>query len=154
MSISSSRVLKWFSNRPNGAREPFREMDFLIVSRRFGLLIVEAKAAKIALQGKGGGKSSNLNTVHDAYFEQAKTLEDELTHFLAEAPLTCKHMAAYQIGSAVWFPFSQPWPRDEKSTKGVPNMLILDSVDLERPQAGIERTFAYLGLADRLGVAQ
>jgi len=141
--------LKWFSNRPNGAREPFREMDFLIVSRRYGLLIVEAKAAKIALQGKGGGKSSNLNTAHDAYFEQAKTLEDELTHFLAEAPLTCKHMAAYQIGSAVWFPFSQPWPRDEKSTRGVPNMLILDSVDLERPQAGIERTFAYLGLTDR-----
>ena len=50
--------LKWFSNRPNGAREPFREMDFLIVSRRFGLLIVEAKAAKIALQGKGGARAA------------------------------------------------------------------------------------------------
>ena len=67
--------VKWFSTNPNGGHQPFREMDFLIVSRRYGLLIVEAKAAKISLQGRGG---SHLNTISDAYFGQAKTLEDEI----------------------------------------------------------------------------
>jgi hypothetical protein len=138
--------VKWFSTTPNGAHQPFREMDFLIVSRRRGLLILEAKAAKIALSTERKNKSAaNLNVVHDAYFDQARTLEDELTHFLLSAPLTCQHMASYRIGSAVWFPFSQPWPHDEKTTRGVPNKLILDSADLVNPEAGILRAFDYLG---------
>jgi hypothetical protein len=138
--------VKWFSTQENGGSQPYREMDFLIVSRRHGLLIVEAKAAKIALStGRGVRNATNLNVVHDAYFDQAKTLEDELTRFLAEAPLTSRHMASYRIGAAVWFPFSQPWPRDDRTTRGVPNTLILDSVDLGDPGAGLLRVYDYLG---------
>jgi UvrD-like helicase family protein/schlafen family protein len=135
--------VKWFATNLHGGNQPVREMDFLIVSRRHGLLIIEAKSAEIALETRRGVK---LDEVHKAYFEQAKTLEMELAHFLAEAPLTCQHMASYRAGSAVWFPFSQhPWPRDEKNTRGVPNPLIFDSVDLANPTAAVERAFAYLG---------
>jgi hypothetical protein len=135
--------VKWFSTNPNGGHQPFREMDFLIVSRRYGLLIVEAKAAKISLQGRGG---SHLNTISDAYFGQAKTLEVELTHFLLSAPLTCEHMASYRVGSAVWFPFSQhEWPHDERDTRKVPNTLILDCAALDNPEDALNRVFDYLG---------
>jgi hypothetical protein len=138
--------VKWFSTHPNGAHQPFREMDFLIVSRRHGLLIVEAKAAKIALPTRDSRSAHNLNVIREAYFDQAKTLENELTHFLLNAPLTCKHMASYRIGSAVWFPFSQhPWPRDEQATRKAPNKLILDSLDLRDPETGLLRVFEYLG---------
>jgi hypothetical protein len=134
--------VKWFATQPNGGNQPVREMDFLIVSRRHGLLIIEAKSAELAL---GVKRNSKLDEARKAYFEQARTLEQELAHFLAEAPLTCAHMASYRAGSAVWFPFTpQPWPRDDKTTKGVPNPLILDSVDLQDPTAAIERAFAYL----------
>src|SRR2546421_2648830 len=140
--------VKWFAPQSNGGNQPVREMDFLIASRRHGLLIVEAKSAEIALATGRGAKNGNNHhdEIHRAYFKQAKTLEKELAHFLAEAPLTCQHMASYRAGSAVWFPFSQqPWPRDSKATKSVPNTLILDGDDLEDPTAAIERVFAYLG---------
>jgi len=137
--------LKWFSTSPTGGYQPFREMDFLIVSRRHGLLIVEAKGTPIALPQGRIRSGPNLNVVGEAY-TQARSLEDELTHFLSEAPLTCTHMAAYRIGSAIWFPFTQhPWPRDDQSTKKAPNSLILDSTDLQQPEAGILRAFEYLG---------
>jgi hypothetical protein len=111
------------------------------------LLIVEAKAAKIALPTERGAKNTpNLNVVSEAYFTQAKTLEDELAHFLLNAPLTSQHMASYRIGSAVWFPFSQhQWPHDAHDTRKVPNNLILDCADLKNPEAGLLRVFAYLG---------
>jgi hypothetical protein len=142
--------VKWFAPLPNGALQPAREMDFLIVSRHHGLLVVETKSAKIALStGRGVvglGGAANLNAVGDA-FEQAEKLEQELTHVLLSAPHTCKHMASYQIGAAVWFPFSQhPWPRDEQMTRKTPNRLILDSVDLTEPESGVLRAFEYLNL--------
>ena len=72
--------VKWFTTQPNGGNQPAREMDFLIASRRYGLLIVEAKSAEIELvRGRGG----RLDEVHKAYFEQAKTREKELARFLA-----------------------------------------------------------------------
>ncbi len=120
-------------------------MDFLIVSRHHGLLIVEAKGTPIALPQGRVRSGPNLNVVGEAY-TQATSLEDELTHFLSEAPLTCTHMASYRVGSAVWFPFTQhPWPRDDQVTKKAPNTLILDATDLQQPEAGLLRAFAYLG---------
>jgi schlafen family protein/nuclease-like protein len=137
--------VKWFMTQPTGGKLPTGEMDFLIASRRYGLLIIEAKSAEIELvRGRGG----RLDEVRKAYFEQAKRLEKDFARFLAEAPLTSKHMASYTAGSAVWFPFSrQDWPHDNKVTQGVPNTLILDRVDLRNPTQAIERVFAYLGRA-------
>ncbi len=138
--------VKWFATLPNGGSQPVREMDFLIVSRRHGLLIIEAKGAKIALSsGRGGlGGSANLKAVGEAY-SQGQKLEQDLTHVLLSAPRTCRYMASYQLGTAVWFPFSQhPWPRDDQRTYGAPNRLILDSLDLENPEPGILRAFEHL----------
>ncbi len=137
--------LRWETTEQNDQLAR-RESDFLIVSRAHGLLILEAKGGHIRRSDATGrfwtkGKSGkhNQRPTRDP-FEQARSLVPLLERHLWTAPLTRPYAPAYRIGYGVWVPDTE-WQRGSSDTDE--DAIVLDRGDLDAPEAGLLRAFAY-----------
>jgi len=77
------------------------EIDYLLVSREHGFLVIEVKGGSVRYDGSAGTWFQNEHPLHLSPFEQARASKHKLREFLADR---LGHVPAVPFGHAVCFP--------------------------------------------------
>lgn len=118
------------------------EVDFIVVHRDLGLILLEVKGGSISYDGAGGkwlsrDRFAQVHEIADPFKQVSKSVH-VLKRLLKRAPSTSPYGHEYRLSYGVWFT-DIDWTPAKVSLPHVSDDLVLDRTNLRRPDDGLRR---------------